>query len=237
MRWTASLVLIGCARVELPVDGSLSAEALVTLSVAAPRGAVAVGGGPDEADVTWAGTLSARGGTRAAAEARLAEAALRVIHEDGDASLAATLPRRTSLDLDVAVPATLPLEISVPRGAVIVEGMAGGVEVEASRVELWDVAGPVFAEVGGGSGLLRVRPAAGAGLYAKTQQGDLWIQIPIGLPYHLILEGPPDSVWQIGALGLTEAIELPGRFEGRAGDGSVPVRVETWGGVVTIEGF
>ena len=228
----------GCSRATSPVDGTISSTNVDELAVEAPRGDVRLYAvTDDDAPLDWWGELRARASRRTVAEARLADASLDATVDAGVATLSANLPDRVTIDLTVATPATLPARVAVPRGAVVVEGLAGGVDVEASRVELWDVAGPVLAEVGGGSGLMRVRPAAGAGVYVKTRQGDIWLQIPIGLPYHLIIEGPPDSVWQIGALGLTEAIELPGRFEGRAGDGSVPVRVETWGGVVTIEGF
>ena len=234
----AALLTPACTTATLPLDGALDPALLTSLTIAAPRGDLTVL--PDDADppeLSWTGTLTARGGSRSGAQARLDASSFDASVDGARAALIADLPRRVALDLAVTAPAGLALEARVPRGTVVVHELTGGVTVEGSRVELWDVAGPVTAEVGGGSGLMRLRPGPGAGVRIAMVQGDLWLQLPIGLPYHLMIEGSPDGSWQVGALGLAEVVEVPGRLEARAGDGSVPIRITSWGGSVQIDGF
>jgi hypothetical protein len=241
-RALATALTAACATADLPLDGALDASDLSSLAITAPRGELTVFAAdpaldPGAPEVAWSGRLVARGASGAGARDRLAEATFDAWSQDGRAALVADLPRRVALELTVTAPAAPPLEARAPRGRVVAHGLTGGVVVEGSRVELWDVAGPVTAEVGGGSGLMRVRPARGAGVRVRIDQGDLWLQLPIGLPYHLLIEGSPDGAWEVGALGLAEVVDVPGRFEGRAGDGSVPIRVASWGGSVLIDGY
>jgi hypothetical protein len=236
--WACSLAFVSCVQAssEVTLNIPLSADASVALT--AHRGELRWEGLSSAAS-RWVieGELTLRAASRARAERRLSDSRLVVVEEGADVSATLESPQRVAIDADVWVPKDVLASVSIPRGTLIMSDFSGGLQIDASRVELWDASSGLNARVGSGGALMRLAPDANSEVIIELQQGDLWLQLPIGLPYHLRIEGFPDADWMVGPLGLVDVVELPGLYEGRAGEASVRVSIQSWGGAVWVEGY
>jgi len=229
-----SVASAACAEVRERDEARFPADRVWSVFADDDRGDLAYAGYADAGEFVVAFDAWGRGATRSAA-ARRAESnrwGAAVEGEQLDA-WGRSEARRAGVDLSMAGPRVVDVELLTLEGMVELTGVDGFHRLTGTEVAASGIQGDLDALAYEGMDVT-IRPYEGSVVRLETWSGDLYVTLPVGLPYDLRLAADPRWSYELDDLGFDRIDAGPGFAFASTAEGSVVVELVNHDGPIFV---